>query len=64
MCNKVLDFLFFSAYVIEAGSVNSTVWIGANDMTRDQCWMWSDQSFFVYSNWATGQCMLQIIQII
>ena len=50
--------LLIADYVAAKDSVTSNIWIGVNDLAKDQCWLWSDQNFFVYSNWATGMTVV------
>ena len=33
---------------------NISFWIGLN-LTRDQCWMWTDEQYFIFSSWAKGK---------
>ena len=41
---------------------NISFWIGLN-LTRDQCWMWTDEQYFVFSSWAKGK-LLKVIPYI
>ena len=42
-----------SAYLTNE-NIDAPVWLGASDMQKDQCWMWSDQNYFIFSRWAPG----------
>ena len=47
----------FTEYVKEVSEM-TTLWIGANDLTKDQCWTWVDENYFFFSKWSTGRLVL------
>ena len=41
---------------------NISFWIGLS-LTKDQCWMWTDEQHFIFSSWAKGK-FLKVIPYI
>lgn len=39
-----------------------SLWIGANDLSREGGWQWSDRSPFAYFNWKSGNLILFVKQ--
>ena len=44
-------------------AIEGSAWFGANDMSNEGGWEWSDGSGFRYINWNAGKLVLKLISV-